>query len=501
MPSQIPQEELDVVYGKIKELMGYLPSGAERYLEKDVIGYTMPDAVHSYMLGVLRTYAYVLGELGEMPKEVADEIVTKVRRENVPFKATRGWEDRIHHDIRGMVRNAQGSLSDRAKNFVYPGLTSYDVVNTAWSMALKDFAYELMIPKSIEFSRALINRGREHKDTIMVGRTHKQHAAPTTVAHYFSEILGGFIPPLHGYRDSTEDLRGKLSGFVGTNATKVLLFDTDPEEIDRRFFERIGIKKDETTCQVVHQYWYTDYLSRLVQMCGEIAKFASDIRNYQQTEVGEMFEQTLDEQVGSSTGAHKKNPITTEQLCGMRWTQLVSQLFASYADFITDFQRDLRDSANKRIYMEEMSNIAYGMVKKAAKVTGKMTIRKEKMAENLGMTQGLICAEPLQVYLQRWMGLNTDEFIDAHEHVRQLTDRARDEEISFLDVISEDDLIQRALQDAPEKKRKMILDPEKYLGTCLEDFERDSQRWEEELFILERDGVELHKGSSKITRI
>lgn len=491
MPSQIPKEELDLAYGKIKDLMGYLPSGAERYLEKDVIGYTMPDAVHSYMLGVLRTYAHVLGELGETPQEVADEIVSKVRRENVPFKVTREWEDKIKHDIRGMVRNAQTSLSDKAKNFVYPGLTSYDLVNTAWSMALKDFAYELMIPKSIEFAKTLIGRGREHKDTIMTGRTHKQHAAPTTVAHYFSEILGGFVPPLNGYRNSTDDLRGKLSGFVGTNAAKVLLFDTDPEEIDRRFFELIGLKKDETTCQIVHQYWYTDYLSRLVQMCGQIAKFANDIRNYQQTEVGEMFEQTLDEQVGSSTGAHKKNPINTEQISGMRWTQLVSQLFASYADFITDFQRDLRDSANKRIYMEDISNLSYGMIRKAANVARKMTIRKEKMAENLGMTQGLICAEPLQVYLQRWVGLNTNEFIDAHEHVRQLTDKARDEGKPFLDLVAEDDLIQRALQDAPDDKKDMILKPEKYLGTCAEDFERDSQKWEKQLYDLERN-VEIY---------
>ncbi|UCD07628.1 MAG: hypothetical protein JSW41_01515 [Candidatus Aenigmatarchaeota archaeon] len=491
MPSQIPKKELDTAYKKIKALMGFLSSDSERYLEKDVIGYVMPDAMHSYMLGGLRTYSHVLGELGETPQEVADEIVSKVRRENVPFKLTRKWEDKIRHDIRGMVRNAQRVLSTRAKNFLYPGLTSYDLVNTAHGMARKDFAYELMIPKSIEFSRSLIGRGREHKDTVLTGRTHKQHAAATTVAHYFSEILGGFIPGISGYRNSADELRGKLSGFVGTNATKVLLFDTDPEEIDRRFFELIGLKRDETTGQVVHQYWYNKYFSEFVNTLGSIAKFANDVRNYQQTEVGEMFEQMLDEQVGSSTGAHKKNPITTEQLCGMRWTQLVAQLFASYADFMTDFQRDLRDSANKRIYIENMTNLGYGMIKKATNVAKKMTIRKEKMAENLGITQGLICAEPLQTYLQRWLGLNTDRFFDAHEYVRKLSDKARKEGKSFIDLAKKRKIIQRALQDAPEEKKEMILNPEKYLGTCLKGFERDSQKWEKELYSLEKD-VEKH---------
>ncbi len=487
MPSQIPGKELDTAFKGIKDLMGYLPSSAERYLEKEVIGYTMPDAVHSYGLCVLRTYAHVLGELGEIPKEVAEEIVQKVRRENVPFKISREWEVKLRHDIRGMVKNAQTPLGDKAKNFLYPGLTSYDVINTSQSMALKDFASELMIPKSIEFSRNLIDKGREHKETILTGRTHKQHAAATTVAHYILEILGGFMPSLMGYRDSKDDLRGKLSGFVGTNASKVLLFETDPNIIDEKFFKLIGLKKDEITGQVVHQYWYTDYFSRLVQMCGSIAKFANDVRNYQQTEVGEMFEQRLEEQVGSSTGAHKANPINSEQISGGRWNQLVAQLFASFQDFITDFQRDLRDSMNKRVYMEEMTNMSYGMVKRASSMAEKMTIRREKMAENLGITQGLICAEPLQLYLQQWKGLNTDDYFDAHEYVRRMSNLAREEGISFFELMEKDELVQAALSSAPEKTRGMILDPEKYIGTCIRDFETQSKKWEEQLYELERD--------------
>jgi adenylosuccinate lyase len=487
MPSQIPKDELDSAFAGIRELMGYLPSSAGRYLEKEVIGYTMPDAVHSYGLCVLRNYAHVLGELGEIPKEVADEIVEKVRRENVTYKMSAEWEDKLKHDIRGMVRNAQATLSDKAKNFVYPGLTSYDIINTSQSMALKDFAYELMIPKSIEFARNLIKKGSENKETIMVGRTHKQHAAATTVAHYVGEILGGFVPSLAGYEDSAAELRGKLSGFVGTNASRTLLFNKFPSLIDDEFFGLIGLKKDEMTGQVVHQNWYSDYFSRLVQMCGSIAKFASDLRNYQQTEVGEMFEQRLEEQVGSSTGAHKANPINSEQISGGRWNQLVAQLFASYQDFITDFQRDLRDSMNKRLYMENMTNIGYGMAKRAASVADRMTIRKEKMAENLGITQGLICAEPLQLYLQQWTGLNTDGYVDAHEHLRKISNRVRDEGVSFFELIEKDELIQRALKDAPERKREMMLKPEKYIGTCVRDFEVSSKRWEKQLYELERD--------------
>jgi len=478
MPAQIPAEELDKAHASIMELSGYLPPNAARYLSKPVIGYVSPDALHSYMLGILRTYAEVLSEFGEMPKDVADEIGSELTRENVPFKRVEYWEDIIHHDIRGLVRAAQEVLSDRAKSFVYPGFTSYDLINTAQSLALRDFAYELMGPETIEFGKKLIERARENKETVMIGRTHLQHAATTTAGHWFVEILGGIVPPLVRYNSSAGNLRGKASGFVGNNATRSMLFQTDPDDIDKKFFERIGLKPDDPTGQNVHQHWYTDYFSQLVQICGGIANFANDLRKYQQTEVREMAEQMLSEQVGSSTGAHKKNPIKSERTSGGSWRQMFAQYMASLFDLQTDFQRDLRDSSNKRGYMYNMPNIAHTMAKTGAKIAENMTVRKERMAENLGMTKGLICAEPLQAYLQRWCGLKDHEFFDAHEHVRQISNKAVEEGGNFIDLVQEDELISTALDNASDKQREMILNPEKYLGTCIRDVEIYTERCE-----------------------
>jgi adenylosuccinate lyase len=482
MPSQIPAAELDKAYASIMGLSGYLPPNAARYLSKEVIGYVSPDALHSYMLGILRNYADVLGELGEIGSDVAAEIGSKVTRENVPFKRAEYWEGVIHHDIRGLVRAAQEVLGDKAKSFVYPGFTSYDLINTAQSLALRDFAYELMIPESVKFGKGLIKRARDNKETVMVGRTHLQHAATTTAGHWFVEILGGIVPPLVRYNSSTGNLRGKASGFVGNNAARCMLFGTDPDEIDRMFFEKIGLKPDDPTGQTVHQHWYTDYFSQLVQICGGIANFANDLRKYQQTEVGEMAEQMLSQQVGSSTGAHKQNPIRSERTSGGSWRQLFGQYMASLFDLQTDFQRDLRDSSNKRGYMYNMPNIAHTMAKTGARIADKMTVRKGRMAENLGMTRGLICAEPLQSYLQRWCGLHCSEFFDAHEHVRKLTNKAIEEGTNFIDLVQQDELIMRALEDTrSEDQREMILSPEKYLGTSSRQVERYTQECEETL--------------------
>lgn len=485
VPSQIPADELDSVYAGIKELGGFLPPVASRYLERDVIGYVSSEAFHSYMLGVLRTYASVLGDLGEIPKEVADEIVEKVNRDNVPFSRADYWEGQVRHDVRGVVRACQEVLSDRARSFIYPGLTSYDVINTAQSMGLQDFAHELMIPETMGLSRELIQRAREHKETVMVGRTHKQHAAATTAGRYFCNIIAGIIPPMFKYKRSAGNLRGKISGFVGNNAAKLMLFEADPDEINRMFFERIGLEEDYAPSQVVHQHWYHDYFSRLVAILGGVAKFAEDLRNFQQTEVGEMFEQKLSDQAGSSTGAHKRNPISSEQIAGGRWRQARAQLMAGMEDFVTDFERDLRDSSNKRAYIHLLADNAYGTVKKAAGVARKMTVRAEKMAENLGMTRGLIVAEPLQNYVQRWVGLSGGPFVDAYEHVKGLADRAAEEGVNFIDLIREDPFITRALGDASDSQREMILCPEKYPGTSVRDVERLTEMWEGQLFNLE----------------
>jgi adenylosuccinate lyase len=439
------------------------------------------------MLGLLRAYASALKELEEIPPEVADEIMEKATRKNIGFKRSEYWEDVIHHDVRGMVRNSQESLSDRAKSFLYLGFTSNDLINTAQSMGLKDFSYEVLMPATIEYSRALLTKAMEHKDTIMVGRTHKQHAAATTAGHWMHEILGGVIPPLLKFKESTDELRGKASGFVGTNAARVLLFNAKPREIDKLYFDLIDIKPDDITGQVVHHHWYYDYFSRLFAICGGIAKFAEDVRNYQQTEVGEITEQQLSEGVGSSTGAHKINPINCENISGGQWRKVFSSQIAAALDFMTDFQRDLRDSSNKRYYIYEFGNAALYMIKRAEKVARNMTIRKERMAQNLGLTEGLICAEPLQLYLQKWIGNNLEEFIDAHEHVRVLSRKATEEGLSFYKSIASDELIQRALEDATEEEREMILDPEKYIGTTIKDIEKQTEKWQKALYALEEE--------------
>lgn len=491
MPSPISINELSQKGARIAEIEGFLPSSYSRYIdwenimEPEVIQYVVPEALHAYSLAVIRAYTQVLAKYGAIPKAASDEIREKLTRENVSFREQQKWEDKLRHDVRGLVRACQDVLSAQSRYWLYLGLTSYDVINTSWSLALRDVSYEVIVPRGIRFARELLRRAKLEKSTVVIGRTHKQHAAATTVGHWLMEVLGGFMPPLTSQLEYSYNLAGKISGFVGTRAAQQLLFGKNipPRILEKETLDRLFIKADPLTGQVVHQSHYFPYFSNLVNMAGNVAKFAEDLRNFQQTEVSEIFEQRLSSQVGSSTGATKRNPIDSENI-GSHWRQILPKLLSAAEDFLTDFQRDLRNSANLRYYGSEIPFLAGHMIRKAANIAEKMTIRRDRMAYNIGLTKGLILGEPLQLTLQVYCAKRGID-LDTHEYVRQLSDKAQEEATDFREVIQKDKLINEMLSSLDKESRETLLSPEKYLGTVEEDVELISDEWEKQLLKIE----------------
>ncbi len=502
MPAPISLDELRRNGQKVAEIEGYLPSSYPRYVdwedikEPEVIQYVVPEAIHDYSLVALRAYTRVLANHGAIPKDSATEIGQRLTRANVPFRKQQEWEHKLRHDIRGLIRACQEVLSEQSRRWLYIGLTSYDVINTAWSLALRDVSYEVLVPRGIQFSKNLLGRAKLEKSTLMIGRTHKQHAATTTVGHWLMEILGGFMPPLMRQLDYASDLRGKTSGFVGTRAAQKLLFGNavHPRNLENETLSLLYLKPDPLTGQVVHQSYYVQYFANLVSLAGNVAKFAEDVRNFQQTEVSEVFEQRLSQQVGSSTGAHKRNPIDSENIGG-HWRQILPKLVSVYEDFITDFQRDLRNSANLRYYGSEIPFITGYMIRKGATIAEKMTIRKDRMAHNIGMTQGLILGEPLQLTLQVFCAKRGLD-LDTHEYVRKLANKAQEEGIEFWKVIKEDALVNELLSSLDKESKETLLSPEKYLGTVEEDVSIMVEEWEKQLLSLEEQ-IDKHSRTVK----
>ncbi|MBS3055241.1 MAG: hypothetical protein J4452_01985 [Candidatus Aenigmarchaeota archaeon] len=503
-------EELKPVGLKVREIEGFLPSPHSRYVdwealaglktdkktkeivtpEPETLQYTSFEAFHEYILTVLRTYAAVLGEYGAIPKFAADELVEKLRRKYVSWRSASDWEDKLGHDIRGVVAASQEVISPKSRRYAYLALTSNDSISTAYSLALRDVCYEVITPKGIEFGRTMLNRTKElmaenNEPTIIIGRTHLQHAAPTTAEHWLMEKLGEVMPPLTSQLDHADNLRGKISGFVGTRAAQHFLFRKfiAAKDLEKETLKRMHLSPDPLTGQIVHQSYYMPYFTNMIDLASGIANFADTIRHFQQTELGEIFEQELSERVGSSTGAHKRNPVDSEHVVS-NYRTLMGDVTRAYLDYISEFQRTLTDSANKRFYIPEIPFLAYNMLRRGTKIAKNMTIRRDRMAQNLGITQGLILGEPLQLALQYFTaGKGLD--IDTHDHVRKLSSKALEEEKPFIEIMEQDDLTKQLLEELDPENKEMLLDPKKYIGNVVEDVKEIVAEWEKQLNELE----------------
>jgi adenylosuccinate lyase len=499
MPSQLSAAEIEQAASHLKATGGRTLSPLDyRFLVPELLGYVSHDAQHRYSLLVMRAYVDTLREFNEMPDDVAKTVMAAYTPEKVPCaEADRVEYDVTKHDVRAKVRVAQAAIPEPMRGWAYLAPTSFDLLDTAKAAGLRDAGMEIVLPDAIKFERALIKRAREEEKDgplVVMGRTHKQHAACTTFGHIVGEWLGGFHPHVLRFHESTSNLRGKFSGFVGTRAAQQLLFkNVSPRKIAQGVMKKMHLEEDELTGQVVHQAYFAPYFTDLVGMVGGTAKFAEDIRNYSQTEVGEIIElRKLSTAAGSSTGAHKANPIDAENVCGQE-RAISGDVMSVNADMFTDFQRDLRNSSNARYYVPGIPSKACYAIRRATGLADIFKVRRNRIAHNIGLTNGQVIAEPLQLSLQLWTA-RQGRFFDAYEHVKKLSEQAAEKGKPLQELAKEDSTIAQMLKELQPEDVEMILDPVKYTGTAHEDAKEYFDKVEADLKVLE-EAVKVHNAT------
>ncbi|OYT55682.1 MAG: hypothetical protein B6U68_04485 [Candidatus Aenigmarchaeota archaeon ex4484_14] len=356
-----------------------------RYLVKELDPYLSDEAFLGYKLAVEAAYIKALANVGVCPEDVAREISKKANINTVTPKKVKEKETELKHDIRAMVDVLADAVSERAKPFVHLGLTSYDVVNTAQALMLKDVTKDVIIPSMIELEKKLIILAEKYKDTVQIGRTHGQHAEPITFGFY-------------------------LAGYVD------------------RFGE--AIEK-------------IDYFSQLLIAFSTMADFANDMRHLQRTEIGEVSEQFSAGQVGSSTMPQKRNPISWENIVS-QWKAVMPHIISVYMDIISEHQRDLTNSASARYYIPEIINAFVYSIKRTKKNLDALVINEKKMKKNLEMT-GTALAEPVYIMLAMGGHTNAHKYVKnlVNEALKSGTPLSelikKDEKIKkLLDSIPED---------------------------------------------------------------
>ncbi|UFP92849.1 adenylosuccinate lyase [Gloeobacter morelensis] len=337
-----------------------------------------------------------LAELGEIPQAAWQEIRSKAGFDVGRIAAL---EAEVRHDVIAFLTSVNEHVGP-AGRFIHLGLTSSDVLDTALALQLVQ-ALDVLALKLEELMAATRAKAREHRDTVMIGRTHGIHAEPIT----FGFKLAGWLAELARHAERLRALRprlaaGKLSGAVGTYA------NLDPR-VEERACELLGLVRDTASTQVISRDRHAEFVQALALMAGSIERFAVEIRNLQRTDVLEVEEYFAAGQKGSSAMPHKRNPITSEQLSGL--ARIVrSNATAALENMALWHERDISHSSVERVILPDSAILVHYMLVKFTALVEKLAVYPENMARNLHRYGGVVFSQRVLLALVA-KGLSREE--------------------------------------------------------------------------------------------
>lgn len=373
-------------------------------------------------------------EIGEVPREDAAKIAQNARF--TPERVAE-LEQVTHHDVVAFTRTVSESLGPE-KKWVHFGLTSTDVVDTAQGYILKQ-ADEIIRQDLQELKKTIAAKARKYKNTVEMGRTHGVQAEPTTfglkLARWYAEINRDIDRFEHAAKGVES---GKISGAVGT-------FANVPPEIETSVLQQLGLTQQPITSQILPRDLHAEYIATLALIATSIENWATEIRSLQRSEIHEVEEHFRAGQKGSSAMPHKRNPIGSENLCGMARV-LRGHIVTAYEDVTLWHERDISHSSAERIILPDTTIGIDYMLNRFNRILTNLDVFPETMLKNMDKTYGLIYSQRLLLKLIDEAGLSRE---DAYDMVQKLTTKSWNEGISFrklvenskiMNYLSEDDV-------------------------------------------------------------
>jgi len=340
--------------------------------------------------------AEVMADEGLIPKEAAADIKKKAAFSVDRIQAI---ERVVKHDVIAFTQAVAQNIGE-AGRFLHFGLTSYDVVDTALGLRLAAAA-DLILSGIEQLARIIKSRALDHKQTVMVGRTHGVHAEPMT----FGLKLALWYADLERSRERVRTAResvavGKLSGAVGT-------FAHLSPAIEERVCARLGLAAAPVSSQVLQRDRHAEMLSALAILASQLDKFATEIRSLQRTEIREVEEFFSEKQKGSSAMPHKRNPVTCEQISGL--ARIVrSNLQAALENIPLWNERDISHSSVERVILPDSFILTDHLLRNMAEVLDRLIVYPERMRQNLDSMKGLVYSGQVLLELAR-KGLSREE--------------------------------------------------------------------------------------------
>jgi adenylosuccinate lyase len=388
------------------------------------------EARFGQMLRVELAVARAQARRGLVPTEAVEQMQAKAR---VDVERIAEIERSTDHDVIAFVSQVAESVGESGR-WLHLGLTSSDVVDTALALQCRAAADQLIADVD-DLIAVIVARAREHGDTPVMGRTHGVHAEPTTFGLKLASWAWELDRDRSRLRYAADDLAtGKLSGPVGTYS------HLDPD-IEDEVMSDLGLRSDEASTQIVQRDRHAAFLAAIAVTGGSLERFATEVRNLQHTEIGEIAEPFRAGQKGSSAMPHKRNPILSERISGLA-RLLRGYAVAGLEDEALWHERDISHSSVERVALPGATTLLDYMLVKFRGIVDGLTVRPERMRENIERGLGLHASGRVLLALVDSGGLSRER---AYELVQRNALRAADERRPFRELLSADADVAAAL--------------------------------------------------------
>ncbi|AZO93533.1 adenylosuccinate lyase [Halocella sp. SP3-1] len=370
-------------------------------------------------------------KLGRIPEKDIKKIEGNI---SLDLKRIKEIEKTTRHDILAFVEGINETLGEESK-YIHMGLTSSDVKDTALALQLCD-AHDLILRDLKKLKKKLGEQSYQHKDTIMIGRTHGVHGEPTTwglkLAIWYTEI-DRHIKRMERVKEFIAV--GQISGAIGTYAS------VNPR-VEELVCEELGLEPAPVSNQILQRDRHADFLNNLALIAASLEKFATEIRNLQRTDILEVEEGFRKGQKGSSAMPHKKNPIICERVSGL--ARIVrGNVLPGLENIALWHERDLTHSSVERVIIPDSTIMVNYMLNKFIMVLDELLINKDRMKENMNRTHGLIFSQKLMLSLVD-KGLVREK---AYDLAQRNALKAWEERASYQELIKGDQEVSKYLTE------------------------------------------------------
>ena len=349
-----------------------------RYSRPEMAGIWSDRSRYSRWLEVEIAVCEAWNKAGKIPDKALADI-----RKKAAFDEGRiaELEKELKHDVLAFLTSVSEKVGPNSR-YIHMGLTSSDVLDTAFSLQL-GAAAGIITGGVKDVLKVLKKRAREHKKTPMIGRSHGVHAEPKTLGLVFALWYDEMARNLERMTRAAEGVRvGMMSGPVGT-------YSSVPPKVEKSACRKLGLKPAAVSTQVIHRDVHAEYFLCLSLIAAGIERIATEIRHFQRTEVLEMEEPFTSGQKGSSAMPHKKNPVLSENLCGLARV-VRSHVPAALENITLWHERDISHSSVERVIAPDGTILVDFMLHRLKILLGGLVVRKDRLAQNIGLTRGLV---------------------------------------------------------------------------------------------------------------